>query len=190
MMRWEGTGRWGAARLKNATDRCDRLNVTFTLSSRSTNRPGGGRKSSTILTRPISPLLYLTAGFFIDRLSFPPVTGPENPDLLVSPRKAHRYDGALDPANTEVALLLAAMIEVFGDHAQRVQKRMLSELKPDAMLGPIGLVLGSVPFEIGHRHVTTIWYVEHAILLYGRKGLLIPPSAGLPCSARRTSIVN
>jgi hypothetical protein len=132
----------------------------------------------------------LTVGFFIDCLSLSPVTGPENPDLLVSPRKAHCHDGALDPAKTEVALLRAAMIEVFGDCAQRVQKRMLGEFKPDAMLGPIGLVLGSVPFEIGHRHVTTIWYVKYAILLYGRKGLLVPPSAGLPCSARRTSIVN
>jgi hypothetical protein len=28
---------------------------------------GDGKKSSTILTRPISPLLYLTVGFFMDR---------------------------------------------------------------------------------------------------------------------------
>jgi hypothetical protein len=33
--------------------------VTFTLSSRSTSLSGDGRKSSTILTRPISPLLRL-----------------------------------------------------------------------------------------------------------------------------------
>jgi hypothetical protein len=37
------------------------------------------------------------------------------------------------------------MIEVFGDHTQRVQKRTLRELEPDPMLGPIGPVLGSVP---------------------------------------------
>src|SRR6202011_892387 len=66
-------------------------------------------------------LLYLALGFFIDSLSFPPVAGPENPDLLVSPRKAHSHNDALDPAETEVARLLAAMIEVFSDHAQRAQ---------------------------------------------------------------------
>jgi hypothetical protein len=39
------------------------------ISSRSTSLSGDGRKSSTILTRPISPLLYLTVGFFINRRS-------------------------------------------------------------------------------------------------------------------------
>jgi hypothetical protein len=34
------------------------------FSSRGTSRSGDGRKSSTTLTRPISPLLYLTVGFF------------------------------------------------------------------------------------------------------------------------------
>src|SRR6202035_1442103 len=63
-MRRKGTRRLRAARLKKATERCDRLSVTFTLSSRSTSRSGDGKKSSTILTRPISPLLYLTVGFF------------------------------------------------------------------------------------------------------------------------------
>src|SRR5258708_39684220 len=33
--------------------------------SRSTSLSGNGKKSSTILTRPISPLVYLTVGFFI-----------------------------------------------------------------------------------------------------------------------------
>jgi hypothetical protein len=56
--------------LKNVTERCDRLRVTFTFSSRSTSLSGDGRKSSTILTRPISPLLYSTVGFFIYRHSF------------------------------------------------------------------------------------------------------------------------
>src|ERR1700689_456469 len=121
-MRWYGTRRWRAARLKNATERCDRLSVTFTLFSRSTNLSGDGRKSSTILTRPISPLLYSTVGFFIDRFSFPPVTCSENPDPLVSPREAHRHDGTLDPAKTEIATLAPAMIEVLRDHAQRIKK--------------------------------------------------------------------
>ena len=58
---------------------------------------------------------------------------------------------ALNPAETEVTLLLAAMIEIFGDHAERVQKRMLGKLEPDAMLGPINPVFRSIPFEIGHR---------------------------------------
>src|SRR5271163_2395788 len=129
-MRWYGTRRWRAARLKKATERCDRLSVTFTLFSRSTNLSGDGRKSSTILTRPISPLLYSTVGFFINRLSFPPIPSPKNPDPLVSPRKAHRHDGALDLTKTEVAPLIAAMIDVLGDHTQRIEKCMLGNLEP------------------------------------------------------------
>src|SRR6266849_2948032 len=150
-MRWYGTRRCRAARLKNAAERCDRLSVTFTFSSRSTSLSGDGKKSSTILTRPISPLLYLTVGFFIDRLSFPPVTGTENPDPLVPPCEAHRHNSALDPAETEVALFAPAMIEVFSDHAKQVQKRMLGKLEPNAMLGPIDPVFRGVPFKIGHR---------------------------------------
>src|SRR6266853_7004267 len=128
-MRWYGTRRCRAARLKNATERCDKLSVTFTFSSRSTNRSGGGKKSSTILTRPISPLLYLTVGFFIDRFSFPPIARSENPDPLIAPREAHRHDAAFDPAETEIAPFATAMIEVFGDHAQRIQKRILEQAR-------------------------------------------------------------
>ena len=43
------------------------------------------------------------------------------------------------------------MIEVFSDHAKRGQKRMLSKLEPDAMLGPIDPVFRGVPLKIGHR---------------------------------------
>jgi hypothetical protein len=96
-------------------------------------------------------LLYFTVGFFIDRLSFPPIAGSENPDLLVSPCEPNRHDGALDPAETEVACLATAMIEVSSDHAQRVQKRVLGKLEPDAMLDPIDLVFRGVPFKIAHQ---------------------------------------
>jgi hypothetical protein len=42
------------------------------------------------------------------------------------------------------------MTEVFRDHAQRIEKRMLRKLEPDAMLGPVDLILCSIPFEVGH----------------------------------------
>jgi hypothetical protein len=112
-------------------------------------------------------LPYLTVGFFIDCFSFPPVAGPENPDLFVSPREAHRHNGALDPAETEVALFATAMIEIFSDHAKRVQKRMLGELEPDAMLGPIDPVFSGVPFENRASGLTVVWYVKDTISLYG-----------------------
>jgi hypothetical protein len=88
-------------------------------------------------------------------------TRPENPDLLVSPCEAHGHDGTLDPAETEVALFPAAMIEVFSDHAQRVPKRMLGKLESDTMLGSIDPVFRSVPFEIGasvSHHLVCIPY--------------------------------
>src|ERR1700722_7044207 len=87
------------------------LSVTFTFSSRNASLSGDGRKSSTILTRPISPLLYLRVGFFIDRLSFPPVARPKNPDLFISPCETHRHDGSFDPAETIVARLVPAVVE-------------------------------------------------------------------------------
>jgi hypothetical protein len=136
--------------LKNVTDRCDRLSVTLTFSSRSTSRSGDGKKSSTILTRPISPLLYLTVGFFIHCLSLPPVPGSENPDSSVSPCEAYRHDGAFDLAKTEVTSFVAAMVNIFGNDARRVEKCVLSELEPYFVLGLINPVLGSIPFEIGH----------------------------------------
>src|ERR1043166_5082060 len=134
-MRCQGRRRFCAARLKKATERCDRLRVTFTFSSRNTSRSGDGKKSSTIRTRPISPLLYLTVGFFIDRPSFPPVAGTENPDLAVPPGKAHRHDPIVDPAEAVVSLLAITVIEVFRDHAPRILKRELGQFEPDAVLG-------------------------------------------------------
>jgi hypothetical protein len=70
---------------------------------------------------------------------------------LVSPREANRHNGALDTAETKVALLPAAVIEILSDHTQWVQKRMLGKFEPDAMLGPIAPVFRSVPFKIGHQ---------------------------------------
>src|SRR5882724_419449 len=171
-MRWYGTWRWRAARLKNATERCDRLSVTFTLSSRNTSLSGDGRKSSMILTRPISPLLYLTVGFFIDRLSFPPVSRTKNSDPLVSPCKSHRHDSALNPTEAEVALFAAAVIEVFSNHAQRIEKRQLGEFEPDAVLCPIDSLLYGIPLEIGHRLAINL-YVKCTILLYGLKDAIV-----------------
>src|SRR4051794_14966520 len=121
-MRWYGTRRFCAARLKKVTERCERLSVTFTFSSRSTSRSGDGKKSSTILTRPISPLLYLTVGFFIDRLSFSPVTRAENPYLSVPQGKPHRHDRTLNLPEAKITLFRAAVIEVFGDDAPGIQK--------------------------------------------------------------------
>src|SRR4051794_27477067 len=149
-MRWYGTRRFCAAHLKKVTERCDRLSVTFTFSSRSTSRSGDGRKSSTILTRPISPLLYLAVGFFIDHLSLPPVTGSEYPDFPASPCEAHRHNGALDTAETEVARFGAAVAKIFGNHARPVEECLLGKLEAHAMFGLVDLVLGNVPFEIGH----------------------------------------
>jgi hypothetical protein len=70
---------------------------------------------------------------------------------LVPHCEAHRHNGAFDPAETEVALFAPAMTEVFSDHAKRIQKRLLSKLEPDAMLGPIDPVFRGVPLKIGHR---------------------------------------
>jgi hypothetical protein len=115
------------------------------LSSRNTSLSGEGRKSSTILTRAISPLLYLTVGFFIDRLSFPPIAGPENPDLLVSPRKAYRDNGTLDSTETEEPLLAAAMIDIFCDHRDGSGKARWASSKPMPCL--VRLILS---FAVSH----------------------------------------
>jgi hypothetical protein len=76
---------------------------------------------------------------------------------LVSPCEAHRHDRALNPAKTEVALLRPAMIKIFSDDAQRVQKRMLGMLEPNAMLCPIGPVLCGIPLKIGRSREPSIY---------------------------------
>jgi hypothetical protein len=70
---------------------------------------------------------------------------------LVSPSEAHRHDGTLNQAETKVALFTTAVIEVFGDHTQRVEKCQLRKLEPDAMLCPIAPFLGGILLEIGHK---------------------------------------
>ena len=39
------------------------------------------------------------------------------------------------------------MTEVFGNHAQRIEKRMLGKLEPDAMLGTVDVGLRGVPYS-------------------------------------------
>jgi hypothetical protein len=106
-------------------------------------------------------LLYLAVGFFINRLSLAPIACPENPDLPVPPREAHRYDGIPDPTETEVALLATAMTEVFSNYAQRIEKRMLGKLEPDTMLGPVDLVLCGVPFKVGYWIVFCMYMLPY-----------------------------
>jgi hypothetical protein len=96
--------------LEKRPERCDRLSVTFTLFSRSTNLSGDGRKSSTILTRPISPLLYLAFGLFTDRrlpsISNDFVNLPVMPALVAGihvflPPPIKGVDGRVKPGHDE-----------------------------------------------------------------------------------------
>jgi hypothetical protein len=50
------------------------------------------------------------------------------------------------------------MVDVFGNHAQPVEKCLLSKLEPYSVLGLISPVLCGIPFEIGH-HPTITKYV-------------------------------
>jgi hypothetical protein len=91
--------------LEKATERCDRLSVTFTFSSRSTNLSGEGRKSSTILTRPTSPLLYLTVGLLHRSPLVLLVTEAQRPVKYTPscPRLSRASTSFFDPAKTWMA---------------------------------------------------------------------------------------
>src|SRR5580704_17916479 len=121
-MRWYGTRRFLASRLKKSRLRRDSESVTLTFSSRGTRSAGAGRKSSITRTRPISPAVYLTVLLLIDALSFPPIAGAEysNPSRTIG--ETHRHHATRNYAEAKIARLRTAMLKVFGDHAARIEE--------------------------------------------------------------------
>ena len=53
------------------------------------------------------------------------------------------------------------MIEVFSDHAKRVQKRILSKLEPDDMLGPIDPVFRHSKSDIGPEPLSGMYKIPY-----------------------------
>jgi hypothetical protein len=51
-------------------------------------------------------------------------------------------------AETEVAPLRTAVVEIFGNDAARIKERCLRRPERDPVLGAIRAVLGVVPFEV------------------------------------------
>src|SRR5439155_64433 len=149
---------------KKSRLRRDSESVTFTLSSRGTSAAGAGRKSSTTRTRPISPAVYLGVLLLIEPLSLSPIASAEDADATFAIGEPHRQYAARHPAEAEIALLAAAVLQILGDHAARVEERGLRFGKSHPMLGAIGTVLGGIPFEARlarHR------YGKYAISAYG-----------------------
>src|ERR1700733_2101200 len=101
-MRWYGTRRFLASRLKKSRLRRDSDSVTFTFSSRGTRSSGAGKKSSITRTRPISPAVYLTVLLLIDFLSFPPIPGAKYTNAPGAVCEAHRHHTAGHPAETKI----------------------------------------------------------------------------------------
>src|ERR1700733_2812607 len=124
-MRWYGTRRFLASRLKKSRLRRDSESVTFTLSSRGTRSLGAGRKSLITRTRPISPAVYLTVLLLIDSLSLPPKAGAKNADTSCAIGEAHREYAVPNPAEAEITPLRAAALQIFSDNATRVEERRL-----------------------------------------------------------------
>src|SRR5580704_5236648 len=154
-MRWYGTRRFLASRLKKSRLRRDSESVTLTFSSRGTRSAGAGRKSSITRTRPISPAVYLTVLLLIESLSFPPIAGAEDADSATAPGETHRHHAGPNHAEAEVAWLCAAMIQILGDDTARIEERCLRLRKRDAVFQAIGTILGVVPFKArlaGHKY--------------------------------------
>src|SRR5580704_8063387 len=124
-MRWYGTRRFLASRLKKSRLRRDSDSVTFTFSSRGTRSAGAGRKSSIRRTRPISPAVYLTVLLLIESFSFPPIAGAEDADSAAAPSETHRHHAAADHAEAEVARLRAAMVQILGNDAAWIEEGRL-----------------------------------------------------------------
>src|SRR6185503_13037024 len=97
--------------------------------------------------------VYLTVLLLIDRLSFPPVAGAEDADTPLAPSETHRHHPIADLAETEIPLLHSAVIQVFGNHALRIEECALRQRERYTVLGAVRAVLDRVPLET--------WPVSH-----------------------------
>jgi hypothetical protein len=59
----------------------------------------------------------------IDSPSFPPIAGTEDADAACAIDKAHRHHAASDDNEAKVSRLGAAMFQVLGDNAVRIEER-------------------------------------------------------------------
>jgi|SRR5690606_22617523 len=121
--------------------------VTFSTSSFTANSLGGGRKSSTIFTAPMGPLLYLI-GLLIDALTLSPVACTEDPNHAIPVGKSHGQDAAAMTAEAVVTRFLFRTVrQVFGQDAAPIKERSDSLQEADAVLILIRAIFTRIPLE-------------------------------------------
>src|SRR5215471_10285959 len=100
-----------------------------------------------ILNRPISPSVYLTVRFFIGFSPFTPVTRADDANAARAPCEPDRHHIAFNHAETEIALLLSAVLQILRKQMLWIEKCMLGQLERNAVLEHVDARLCLVPFE-------------------------------------------
>jgi hypothetical protein len=98
--------------------------VTLTDSSRYANSAGDGRKSETIFISPIGSSVYFIF-VLIGCLSFPPVTGAEDANYVVSIGKPYGKNAIFDLAKTIESFFVVAVSHIFSDDTMGVCESIL-----------------------------------------------------------------
>jgi hypothetical protein len=142
--------RTGGVAFKKSTLRLLRDMVIFTLSSRSTSRSGGGRKSLTTSRRPRGSSPYFRLRF-INPLASAPIAGIENSNYVTAVRETHGQHATANLSETIEPWLAFAVIEIPSDHTRRIQECRLRVRKRHAVLTLVQRVLGRVPLEAWAR---------------------------------------
>jgi len=68
-------------------------------------------------------------GFFINFLSFAPISSADETNYIYSPSKPNRYNTAFNFTKTVVTLIILAMFYIFCDNPVRIGKSMLGNLE-------------------------------------------------------------
>src|SRR5690606_1444860 len=136
-----------------------RFMVTFTFFSLRANFAGGGKKSFTISTSPMGPLVYFIF-FFINPLSFSPIPCAEYPNLILSVGEPYRQNFSIDLPEAVVPYLhFRAMRLIQGDNPILIEENALSILKGYSVLFLIRLVFRFIPFNGLHLSYCTYFYM-------------------------------
>jgi hypothetical protein len=75
------------------------------------------------------------------------MTGTENADAARAVSEAHRHYAVRDFAEVEISRFCAAMLQILGDNAARIEEIRPRFAERNAVLDAVGAILGIVPFE-------------------------------------------
>lgn len=88
----------------------------------------------------------------INRLSFTPVSCPDDPDDSVTIGEADSHNSLVHAANTVIPLFPGAVAEVLGNDAARIGESNLRFREGDVVFPLVLEILDGIPFEVRQGH--------------------------------------